>query len=155
MDMDQVDELRSLIQRLFRMFGALEADTTPCGKPLPMAHAHALMILLGRGELTQQHLGAELRIDKSNVARLCAKMVDVGHVVQRAGARDRRNRTIALTAAGKRLAGEVNAASRQRFGSLLSALKAAHREPVIRALSQLVAAIDASSTERLEEPAAE
>jgi len=151
---DQVDELRALVQRLFRQFGALGADTTPCGKPLPMAHAHALMVLLGRGELTQQELGADLCIDKSNVARLCAKMVDAGHVVQAAGAEDRRSRMVSLTAAGQRLAREVNAASRERFGALLSRLKTAHREPVIRALSQLVTAIDTTSAEQREERAA-
>jgi DNA-binding MarR family transcriptional regulator len=70
------------MQRLFRRFGALSADATPCGKPLSMAHAHALMVLLTRGELSQQELGAELCIDKSNVARLCARMVDAEHVVQ-------------------------------------------------------------------------
>jgi DNA-binding MarR family transcriptional regulator len=153
--MDQVDELRGLIQRLFRMFGALEADTTPCGKPLPMAHAHALMILLSRGELTQQDLRAELCIDKSNVARLCAKMVDAGHVVQAAGEHDRRSRMVSLTAAGRRLAREVSAASRQRFAALLSSLKVAQREPVIRALGALIAAIDASSVGQLDEGAAE
>lgn len=151
MDLDQVDELRGLLQRLFRMFGALGADTTPCGQPLPMAHAHALMILSSRGELTQQELGAELCIDKSNVARLCAKMVDAGHVVQAAGAQDRRSRMVSLTAAGTRLAREVNSASRQRFGALLTSMKVSHRAPVIRALGQLVAAIDASSSERQEE----
>lgn len=78
------------------------------------------MILLGRGELTQQELGAELCIDKSNVARLCAKMVHAGHAEQTAGVQDRRSRMVSLTSAGKRLAREVNSASRQRFGALLS-----------------------------------
>ena len=151
MPTDQVDDLRVLVQRLFRRFGALGADTTPCGKPLPMAHAHALMILLGRGELTQQELGAELCIDKSNVARLCAKMVDAGHATQSTGADDRRSRVVALTVAGKRLAREVNAASRQRFGALLSGLKATDREQVIHALGQLVAAIDSSAASAVEE----
>jgi DNA-binding MarR family transcriptional regulator len=151
MEMDQVDELRALVQRLFRKFGALGADTTPCGKPLPVAHAHALMILLDRVELTQQELGAELCIDKSNVARLCAKMVYAGHVMQAEGAQDRRRRMVSLTSAGKRLAREVSSASRQRFGALLASLKPAQREPVIRALGQLVTAIDVSFAERLEE----
>jgi DNA-binding MarR family transcriptional regulator len=147
----QAEELRGLVQRLFRRFGALGADTTPCGKPLSMAHAHALMILLVRGELTQQGLGAELCIDKSNVARLCAKMVEAGHAVQAAGTQDRRSRRVSLTAAGKRLAREVDSASRQRFESLLSGLKAPDRKQVIRGLSQLVAAIDASPADELDE----
>jgi DNA-binding MarR family transcriptional regulator len=146
MDLEQADELRSLVQRLFRRFGTLGTDTTPCGKPLSIAHAHALMIL-ARGELMQQELGAELCIDKSNVARLCAKMVDEGHAVQIAGARDRRSRLVSLTTAGKRLAVEVNAASRERFATLLVGLKASQRAQIIQGLSQLVAAIEASTAD--------
>jgi DNA-binding MarR family transcriptional regulator len=146
MDAEQAEELRSLVQRLFRRFGTLGTDTTPCGKPLSIAHAHALMFLLGRGERTQQELGAELCIDKSNVARLCMKMVDEGHAVQASGPEDRRTRVVSLTTAGKRLAREVNTASRQRFGALLGGLDATQREQVIQGLSQLVATIDASAT---------
>jgi DNA-binding MarR family transcriptional regulator len=148
---DQVDALRSLVQRLFRTFGTLGTDTTPCGKPLSIAHAHALMVLLGKGQLTQQDLGAELRIDKSNVARLCAKMAEEGHAVQAAGDLDRRSRVVTLTTAGKRLAREVNSASRRRFGSILSGLAAAHREQVVEALRLLVDAIEASAAEPVEE----
>lgn len=151
---EQVDELRSLVQRLFRRFGTLGTDTTPCGKPLSMAYAHALMVL-ARGELTQQELGTELAIDKSNVARLCAKMVDEGHAAQAAGDRDRRSRVVSLTTAGKRLAREVNAASQQRFTALLSRLKVAEREQVIQGLRQLIGAIDASAADPFEEGAAE
>ncbi len=152
MDAREVDELRSLVQRLFRRFGTLGTDTTPCGKPLSIAHAHALMAL-ARGDLTQQELGAELCIDKSNVARLCAKMVEAGHAAQTPGAQDRRSRLVSLTTAGKRLAREVNVASRQRFAALLSGLTAAQREHVIQGLSQLVAAIDASAADPLDEKA--
>jgi DNA-binding MarR family transcriptional regulator len=151
MEVDQVDELRGLVQRLFRRFGTLGTDTTPCGQPLSVAHAHALMILLSRGDLTQQDLGAELCIDKSNVARLCAKMADEGHAEQTAGVQDRRSRVVSLTSEGKRLAREVNSASRQRFGALLSHLKASHRGQVIQALGYLVSAIEASAADHDEE----
>jgi DNA-binding MarR family transcriptional regulator len=147
MDADHVDQLRTLVQRLFRQFGTLGTDATPCGKPLSIAHAHALMTLLGRGELSQQELGAELCIDKSNVARLCSKMVDEGHAVQTAAVEDRRSRLVSLTTAGKRLAREVEVASRQRFATLLSGMKAAQQEQVLQGLRQLVAAIDASVAE--------
>ena len=139
---DQTDELRRVTQRFFRRFGALAADATPCGKPLSMAHAHALMVLLGRGQLTQQELGRELCIDKSNVARLCAKMVDAGHVEQRAAEHDARSRKVSLTKRGERLAQEVEAASRARFGALLAALPEARRSPVVKALRHLVDALD-------------
>jgi DNA-binding MarR family transcriptional regulator len=137
------EELRHLMQLLFRRFGVLAAGSTPCGKLLSMAHAHALMVLLARGELSQQQIGAELCIDKSNVARLCAKLVDAGHVDQRPGEHDGRSRRVSLTARGERLAREVEQASSARFGALLAALPNARREQVLESLQSLVAALDA------------
>lgn len=139
---DPADELRRITQKFFRKFGALSAECTPCGKPLSMGHAHALMLLLGRGELSQQSLGAALCIDKSNVARLCAKMVRAGHVKQLQSEHDGRSRLVSLTARGARLAQEVEAASRERFGALLKAVPQAHRIEVIAALQHLVDALD-------------
>ena len=145
---ERAEELRLLMQRLFRRFGSLAADATPCGKPLPMAHAHALMSLLDRGELSQQELGKELGIDKSNVTRLCARMVEEGHVEQRANTEDGRSRLVALTMKGRKLAREVDAASGERFGQLLRALPSARRSVVIDSLRQLVAAIETTSPGR-------
>jgi DNA-binding MarR family transcriptional regulator len=140
---NQADELRRIMQRLFRDFGALAVDTTPCGKPLSMAHAHALMVLLMKGELSQQELGTELRIDKSNVARLCARMAEERHIEQRSSAQDGRSRIVSLTSQGKRLAREVDAASLARFGALLGALPAERRIQLIDNLNQLLTAIEA------------
>jgi DNA-binding MarR family transcriptional regulator len=148
---DPVDELRRITQRFFRRFGALAADSTPCGKPLSIAHAHALMVLLARGELTQQALGAELGIDKSNVARLCAKMVRENHVKQRPSERDGRSRLVVLTSRGARLGQEVDGASRARFGALLGAIPEPRHAGVVRALQHLVDALDASSALPLEQ----
>lgn len=130
------------MQLFFRRFGALVADATPCGKPLPMAHAHALMVLAS-GEMSQQELGRELCIDKSNVARLCARLVEAGHAEQRPDQSDGRSRRVSLTAVGSRLAREVDEASRERFGTLLRALPADSRDQVLDVLRHLVAAIDA------------
>jgi DNA-binding MarR family transcriptional regulator len=139
----QADALRRHMQRLFRRFSALADDATPCGKPLPMAHAHALMLLATGTRLSQQELGRELGIDKSNVARLCAKMVEAGHASQRPSEEDGRSRLIALTARGKRVAQQVEQASRERFGLLLEALPAESRSGVVSALELLVGALDA------------
>ena len=139
------------MQRLMRRFSALADDATPCGKPVSMAHAHALMLLAARGELTQQQLGAELCIDKSNVARLCAKMIDAGHVSQRASETDGRSRLVTLTARGRRLASEVEVSSRAKFGKLLEALPARERGKIVYALEVLVAAMDGLPPGNVEE----
>jgi DNA-binding MarR family transcriptional regulator len=139
---DQAHELRHVVQRFFRCFGALAADATPCGKPLSIAHAHALMLLLGQDELSQQALGQALNIDKSNVARLCAKLVESGHARQRPNERDGRSRMVSLTAEGKRLARDVDAASHARFGAVLGALPKGKRRELIASLGELVAAVE-------------
>src|SRR5690606_28539943 len=118
------------------------------------AHAHALMILRARGELSQQQLGAELGIDKSNVARLCAKMVEVGHAVQRVGEHDARSRLVSLTARGSRVADGVDASSRARFLAILQQIAPERREAVLEALADLVSAVRALSVARAEEEAA-
>ena len=142
---DRADDLRRATQRFFRRFGALTADATPCGKPLPMAHAHALMVLLGSGEMSQQQLGDALCIDKSNVARLCARMTEVGHAEQRASDRDARSRLVSLTSQGSRLAVEIEASSRARFTALLREIPAPRRKDVVEAMQLLVLALEATS----------
>lgn len=134
-------ELRQLMQQLFRRFGVLSGDSTPCGKPLSPAHAHALMLLLASGEASQQELGAELGIDKSNVARLCARMVEAGHAFQEQSEADGRSRRVSLTVAGKRVAREVDAASTDRFAALIRGLPGDRHRQIVEALEQLVAAI--------------
>jgi len=129
------------MQQLFRRFGVLASDTTPCGTPLSPAHAHALMLLLTHSELSQQELGAELGIDKSNVARLCGRMVDMGHAAQVQSETDGRSRRVSLTAAGKRLAREVDAASASRFAALMRGLPGEKQQRVVDSLEHLVAAI--------------
>jgi len=141
---DPAHELRHVVQRFFRCFGALSASVTPCGKPLSMAHAHALMLLLEQPEMSQQELGRELNIDKSNVARLCAKLVESGHARQRASESDGRSRRVSLTADGKRLARDVDAASHARFDAVLAGLPKAKRRELIGSLEQLVAVVEAT-----------
>lgn len=138
------------MQQLIRSFGALSSDRTPCGQPLSVAHAHALM-LLSRGEQSQQSLAAALRVDKSTIARLCARMVELGHAQQRTHARDERSRIVALTERGRALARSVDASSLRRFEAVCAELPREQRESVLSALSLLCAAIDASRQRESEE----
>lgn len=133
--------LRSLVQRFVRAFGLLSADQTPCGKPLAVSHAHALMVLAERSSerrrATQQELGQALGIDKSNVARLCAKMERAGHVKQERSPHDGRSRLLSLTRAGRKVAESVEASSRRRFQQILDALDQEARPKLLTALTHL------------------
>jgi DNA-binding MarR family transcriptional regulator len=144
-DNPDVDAFRRAMHRLVRRVGALAAEGTPCGKPLSLVHAHALMVLLAKGELSQQRLGAELCVDKSNVARVCAKMIDAGHVRQRSSDRDARSRLVSLTVRGERLARDVDASSAARFEALLARVPRERAADIIDAVECLVSALDESS----------
>jgi DNA-binding MarR family transcriptional regulator len=140
----EVERLRAAIHAFVRSFGLLAANQTPCGKPIPVSYAHALLYLLEAGRRderpTQQRLGAVLRIDKSNVARLCARMAGAGHVSQRRAPDDGRSRLVTLTARGRRLAESVDRASRERFARLLGATPAPLRASLAASLEALATA---------------
>lgn len=146
-DPDAAELLRRSLQQFVRSFGILAANATPCGTPLSLSHAHALMFLLGRsGDATpptQQALGEALGIDKSNAARLCAKMERQGHLAQTRSSTDGRARLLALTTRGRRAAREIDEASRQRFARLLAAVPAELRDSLLASLEALNAAIAA------------
>jgi DNA-binding MarR family transcriptional regulator len=109
----------------------------------------ALLERARRGVPTaQQDLVRALGLDKSNVARLCAKMVDAGHVVQVPVPEDGRAWSVSLTAKGQRLAERLEDASRTRFDRLLAAIPPGARATVIQSLALLNTAV--ATTQRLE-----
>jgi DNA-binding MarR family transcriptional regulator len=153
----QGDALRALVQRFVREIGLLSSDRTPCGKPISVSHAHALMVLLehrraGRHP-TQRELGRILGIDKSNVARLCRKMESSGQLVQHRGIEDGRMRLLTLTDRGVRLARSVEESSRERFRRLITAVPDDERGTVLSALAVLNEALAASAMPGPDSPA--
>ncbi len=138
---DDPQRLRAALQQVFRRFGVLGGDHTPCGQPLAPAHAHALMVLRERGELTQGALGAELGLEKSTMARLAVRMIAAGHLERQVDARDRRVRNLKLTERGLRVSETVTRSSQARFSAVLDAIEPARRGAVLDALDLLLAVL--------------
>ena len=137
--------LRDAVHEFIRGFGLLASDQTPCGHPLHLSEAHALLELKARNESkmpapTQRELGDHLKIDKSNVSRLCRRLETKGLIKCKPCADDGRSKRISLTAKGKRLASAVDASSKTRF-SALAALLQSDNASVVRSLNELSAAI--------------
>lgn len=103
------------------------------------------MLLLQRSQggldTLQSDLAGALGIDKSNVARLCERMVDAGHAAQTVPPDDGRSRVVTLTAKGNRLAGRIEQGSRDRFSAVTASIPARKRRAVIAALAELNAAV--------------
>jgi DNA-binding MarR family transcriptional regulator len=92
-------------------------------------------------ETRQRELADALNLDKSSVARLCQRMETAGHVIQKRLPDDARAREVVLTAKGKKLAQTVDAASRERFERVVTAMREADRQRVLDALAILNTAV--------------
>ncbi|HEX2877151.1 MAG TPA: MarR family winged helix-turn-helix transcriptional regulator [Polyangiaceae bacterium] len=128
-----------------RSFGLLVTKQSPCGQPVSPSIAHALIALLGReeaGTATYQHELAELLgLDRSSIARLCSRLEADGRLKQEPAPDDARARLLRLTASGQRMAGNIRAASLERFARIVEAIPASKRQPLLDALKVLTAAV--------------
>ncbi len=134
---DRPETWRSAFQSLIRQFGLLESAKTPCGKPMPISEAHALMELLRQPDLTQNNLADMLGLTKSTVSRLVERLERLGQLSRRDDNCDRRARRLRLTAKGERLAREINGRSLRRFAALLDGIPRTRRIAVLESLELL------------------
>jgi DNA-binding MarR family transcriptional regulator len=130
---------------LIRAFGLHQPDHTPCGQPVPVAEAHALLELTQEEPLSQTDLCLRLRLEKSTVSRLVGQLEGRGWIArQRAGRAVR----LRLTDAGRITAATIAAARQAKFDRLLEAIPDTDREPVIAALKTLVEALRDNQDDR-------
>lgn len=134
-------EFQERMVALIRAFGLHKPDETPCGRPVSVAEAYALMEL-SRGEpLVQKELAARLRLEKSTVSRLARMLEKRGWVGRTRGLEDRRAVELRLTDAGAAAASNIAEARRTKFTRILEAIPEAERAPVLEALKTLEGAM--------------
>jgi DNA-binding MarR family transcriptional regulator len=138
--------LQSQMIALVRAFGLHKPDTTPCGQPVSVAEAHALMELERAAPLSQNELASRLLLEKSTVSRLVASLEQHGWISRTRSQRDARQVELSLTAEGRRIQGQIAAARTAKFQRVLAAVPADQREQVLAALNILVEALHASSS---------
>ena len=136
-------QLRDATRRLMLAHGALNDGERPCGTPLPTPHAWALLELLQNGPMTVTLLASRLRIDRTNVSRLCSRMESLGEL-ERALHQDKRARLVRLTESGERVGRAVDTSSAAHFQRVLEHLSA-KSESIIDALTVLTRAMTATS----------
>jgi len=138
-------ELRSAVQAFVRGLGLLSTDRTPWGERLSISHAHALLILMECSQRdykpTQHDLGKALGIDKSNVARLCARMEGDRLITQERCREDGRARRLTPTEKGLQLAAHVDESSRKMFVAVMTVIPPHARQGVLSAIEALDAAV--------------
>src|SRR6266542_4021381 len=125
-DLDLQEQMIALI----RAFGLHRPDQTPCGQPIAVAEAHALMELARAEPLSQNDLVARLRLEKRTVSRLVHQMEQRGWIVRSRSPLDGRMAQLHLTEAG-----------RAKFARILAAIPEEQRANVLESLTILVEAM--------------
>jgi putative acetyltransferase len=139
--LDEGRALRDKLCALLVAMGGLDETKRPCGAPLLMPHAHALLTLLERGEpISITTLSSHLQIDRTNVSRLCKKMEDLGEIRRVEDPSDKRSSLVTLTERGQTLARHVDESSAAFY--LYATRSIEDRALIERALEQLVAALE-------------
>ncbi|MDP9487719.1 MAG: MarR family transcriptional regulator [Actinomycetota bacterium] len=137
-------DLQERMIALIRAFGLHKPDQTPCGRPVSVAEAHALIELSRAETLVQKELASRLRLEKSTVSRLVGMLEDRGWVERSRSPQDGRALELRLTEAGKRTAENIAEARRAKFAQILEAIPEEERESVLESMRILEEAMSES-----------
>ena len=129
---------------LTRAFGWHRPGTTPCGKQVPIAEAHALLELSKADSLSQQQLAQAINLRKSTVSRLVANLEQRGWIRRERNEDDGRVHDVRLTARGQQAAADLAAARQTKMAGVLAEIPEDERGAVMSALRTLIEAIHAS-----------
>ncbi|WP_430502337.1 MarR family winged helix-turn-helix transcriptional regulator [Micromonospora trifolii] len=140
MQAGELDAAQEALMRFVRNFGLHQPDRTPCGQPLPVSEAHAMVEIAREGHIRQVELARRLRLEKSSVSRLVTNLVNRGWVHRETAEGDGRGVLLLLTAAGTTAAARQANARRARLTALLDRVPDDQRAAVVRALQTLAEA---------------
>jgi DNA-binding MarR family transcriptional regulator len=127
-----------------RSFGLHKPDQTPCGQPVAVAEAHALMDLAVFESMRQGELAARLQLEKSTVSRLVQRMEAHGWIQRNSDRHDGRAVLIRLTRQGRETATELARARQEKFTRILAVIPKDKRSMVVEAISILERACSSS-----------
>ncbi len=142
----QAGQLRGSVRALVRRFALAErADVSCCG--LTVAQAATLEALGRLGAQRPGALGESLGITASTLSRNLARLEEAGLVRRESDPEDGRAQRVALTAAGRQAAAEVERQEQEFALAVLDLVPAARRAALVAALGDLLAAVR-QATER-------
>ena len=139
-----VEELRGVSRAMVRSLGFMGG--TFAGTDLPPSAVHAL-IEIERGHATARDLGQRLRLEKSSVSRMLAKLVASGDVVVSAAETDGRLRQLSLSEAGQRRVAAIHAFARAQVTGAMGRLAPGQDRTVLEGMRLYAAALEPGSSQ--------
>jgi DNA-binding MarR family transcriptional regulator len=141
---DEVLDFQDSMVSLIRSLGLHKPDTTPCGQPLSVGEAQALLEIGREPGLTQNGLAHRLSLDKSTVSRLVGMLERRSWVERMRDSNDSRFYHLRLTAAGTKANANLAQSRRSKFERIFQAIPRTQRAGVAASLSALMEAINES-----------
>jgi DNA-binding MarR family transcriptional regulator len=127
--------------RLVRSLGLHAPERTPCGRPVSVAEAHALLELTQQAPLSQSQLSRRLALEKSTVSRLVAVLAKRRWIKRTRSDGDGRAQFLTLTPAGHKAASQLADSRRRMFSRLFRGIPREDRGSVLHAVDTLVKVI--------------
>lgn len=129
--------LRRAHQRAGALFQTLVGDRAGSGGAVTAAQFAVLAKLYGSGELSQNHLGRLVAMDRATIQGVVRRLVGRGLVIERRDPGDRRRILLSLTAKGGLLTGRLIALVPPVTETFLQPLSPAERRQLILLLRRL------------------
>jgi DNA-binding MarR family transcriptional regulator len=127
---------------LVRSLGLHKPDETPCGQPISVGEAHALLEIARETGMTQNGLAARLRLEKSTVSRIAGMLEARGWIKRERDEHDARFIRLRLTAQGLKANANIGKSRAAKFGRIFAAIPANQRDAVLASLSLLLEVTD-------------
>lgn len=127
--------------RLIRALGLHRPDRTPCGAPISVAEAQAILELSRAEGMSQGELAFRLQLEKSTVSRVAAMLERRGWIDRSRDARDSRLLRLRLTPAGRKTARNLTASREAKFTTVFASIPPHRRAAVLESLTVLMEAL--------------
>lgn len=140
-----IDGIRTSSRRLVRELGFMGGPFA--GTDLSPSAVHALIEIEADEGMTARTLAGRLRLEKSSVSRMLAKLVAAGDIVERADGTDGRAKRLYLGAAGRRRLAAIHAHARGQVSEALGRLTPERQRVVADGLALYASALGKEDAE--------
>ncbi len=137
MDKKEATSFDQLLMDVIRQMGVLRPDQVLPGWSLSLSDVYALNILAEHAPISQQDLGAALKLEKSSVTRLVQDLEQRGWVLRERDSQDGRLRLLRLSELGARMTDEMHSHMHERHAELFNQLSPEEQAALMLGLTAL------------------
>ncbi|RWA18908.1 hypothetical protein MELE44368_04515 [Mycolicibacterium elephantis DSM 44368] len=135
-----VGQVDDVLRASRAMVGIVAASLAGVEEVVTVPQLRVLVMVHTRGPLNLAAVAAGLAVNPSNASRTCDRLIQAGLLDRRESAVDRRNITLTLTPAGKRLVDKLTKRRRGEIERVLRTMSPAERSAVGAAMAAFASA---------------